>query len=113
MAGVCNPQTTEGRQATFDTTMNCPNCGAPIESAKCPYCGTLIIDFANIDIDTPTYLRVRLGNDQLATFKAVPETVRFEKKPDELPLFTVEFYILPENDICMQILQKESEDEDI
>lgn len=24
---------------------NCPNCGAPIETAKCPYCGTLFIDF--------------------------------------------------------------------
>ena len=25
---------------------NCPNCGAPIESDKCAYCGTIFVDFA-------------------------------------------------------------------
>lgn len=23
---------------------NCPNCGAPIETVKCPYCGTPFLD---------------------------------------------------------------------
>lgn len=28
---------------------NCPNCGAPISSIECPYCGTVFYDFATID----------------------------------------------------------------
>lgn len=23
---------------------NCPNCGAPIKTGKCPYCGTIFVD---------------------------------------------------------------------
>ena len=30
---------------TFDKLTNCPNCGAPITSSKCEYCGTVFRDF--------------------------------------------------------------------
>lgn len=39
--------------------LNCPNCGAPIEDTKCPYCGTVFIDFASMDMDKPFYLAIK------------------------------------------------------
>lgn len=39
--------------------LNCPNCGAPIEDTKCPYCGSVFIDFASMDMDKPFYLRIK------------------------------------------------------
>ena len=50
-------------------THNCPNCGAPIEDVKCPYCGTILYDFAALDVDHPTYVRIKVGEDVL-TFNA-------------------------------------------
>ena len=38
---------------------NCPNCGAPIESEQCPYCGSIFIDFACLDADKPFYIKVK------------------------------------------------------
>ena len=37
--------------------LNCPNCGAPIEDTKCPYCGSVFIDFASMD--KPFYLKIK------------------------------------------------------
>lgn len=48
---------------------NCPNCGAPIESERCPYCGTIIYDFANVSFDKPSYIRLKVNN-RLYVFKA-------------------------------------------
>ena len=38
---------------------NCPNCGAPIESEQCPYCGSIFVDFACLDADKPFYIKVK------------------------------------------------------
>lgn len=38
---------------------NCPNCGAPIENEKCPYCGSLFIDFAAMDADKPFFMKIK------------------------------------------------------
>lgn len=42
--------------------LNCPNCGAPITSEKCEYCGTLFYDFSAIDVDKPCYLKIKYQN---------------------------------------------------
>lgn len=31
--------------------LNCPNCGAPIASKTCPYCGTTLINYIDKDED--------------------------------------------------------------
>ena len=31
--------------------LNCPNCGAPITSKTCPYCGTTFINYIDEDED--------------------------------------------------------------
>lgn len=94
----------------FDPKMNCPHCGAPIESPKCPYCGTLIVDFANIDINIPTYLRVKTPNGGLCWFKAVPVALTFKQEPDSFPVFTAEFCIIPDKDVYMQMFTDTAKD---
>lgn len=42
--------------------LNCPNCGAPVTSEKCAYCGTLFYDFSVIDVDKPCYLKIKYQN---------------------------------------------------
>lgn len=37
---------------------NCPNCGAPIESEICKFCGTRFIDFASMSTDEPFWIKV-------------------------------------------------------
>jgi predicted GTPase len=41
---------------------NCPNCGAPVVSNKCDYCGTYIFDFSQIKMGEPCWISVDLGN---------------------------------------------------
>lgn len=41
---------------------NCPNCGAPVESNQCEYCGTYIFDFSKIELYKPCWLSVDLGD---------------------------------------------------
>ena len=50
--------------------LNCPNCGMPIVSDTCEYCGTKFFDFANIDINGESYLRVKI-NDRLYILRAI------------------------------------------
>lgn len=45
--------------AKTEGSKNCPNCGAPIESEKCPYCGTVFINFACVDADKPFYMKIK------------------------------------------------------
>ena len=38
---------------------NCPNCGAPVSSFECRYCGATFYDFANLSFDKPVYIRFK------------------------------------------------------
>lgn len=38
---------------------NCPNCGMPITSDKCEYCGTSFLDIANINTMDRCKLRIK------------------------------------------------------
>lgn len=44
---------------------NCPNCGAPITQDKCPYCGTVFLDFAAIQVGAPSYVKFKIGDSYL------------------------------------------------
>lgn len=92
--------------------LNCPNCGAPITSAQCEYCGTLFYDFANVEIGKPSYLRLKIG-DTLNIFKAVAEQTEIVNEApapvlyyDNQPLYiekmpdwnvTISFRIVPDD----------------
>lgn len=62
---------------------NCPNCGAAIESEKCPYCGTVFIDFACIDADKPFYLKIKT-NGTVCIVKTILNTVTCQSAFDNL-----------------------------
>ena len=47
------------RATRTNGSKNCPNCGAPIETEKCPYCGTMFLDFAAMDADQPFYMKIK------------------------------------------------------
>ena len=53
-----------------DRNYKCPVCGAPVDGDKCEYCGCVIYDFANIDFENPSYIRMKLGGNYI-TMKAI------------------------------------------
>lgn len=61
---------------------NCPNCGAPIESTQCPYCGTVFYDFTVMDFDKPTYIRIH-HKGQYMVFRALARSMNVSMCPDE------------------------------
>ncbi|MCR5652822.1 MAG: hypothetical protein K6F88_03385 [Ruminococcus sp.] len=63
--------------------LNCPNCGAPITSYKCEYCGTLFYDFANLELYEPSYIRLRIG-DTLNIFRAVTTSIEVTQSSPEV-----------------------------
>ena len=69
---------------------NCPNCGSPINDAICSYCGTIIYDFANLDADNVSYIRLKF-NDRLFVFKARLTNVNAEISNDAPVLYFVNY----------------------
>ena len=59
---------------------NCPNCGAPITSEKCPYCGTVFYDFSCIDFFEPTYIKIK-HNGNIVMCKAIAKSAAINYKP--------------------------------
>lgn len=83
---------------------NCPNCSAPITDLVCPYCGTIIHDFVNIEAGRPTYIRFR-HNGIVGVYKAFCKTVEIRQEmaqvfyADNLPIA-----YMPEATISMELL---------
>ena len=70
-------------------TVNCVNCGAPIDlyAAKCPYCGTSYFDMTHIDVSSykPVGLHLILPNQrQMLTTLAIPTGFDMRYCPDML-----------------------------
>lgn len=45
--------------------LNCPNCGAPVTSEKCEYCGAVFLDFAAIQVGAPSYVKFTVGGSHI------------------------------------------------
>lgn len=75
--------------------LNCPNCGAPITSTKCPYCGTVFYDFATLDSTKPTYIRM-VWNDRIVTSRVVMRTASINFELDAPPAMEIEFMVIGE-----------------
>lgn len=52
-----------GDAIRINGSKNCPNCGAPIDSEKCEYCGTVFIDFACMDTDKPFFMKIKCNGE--------------------------------------------------
>jgi len=61
--------------------LNCPNCGAPITSEQCQYCGTLFYDFSAIEIGKPCFLKIKYGN-AIMLVKAITDNVNVNISTD-------------------------------
>ena len=56
---------------------NCPNCGAPIASDICPYCGTAFLDWSCIDERKENWIKIKF-NGQIHLVKAHMTYLGFE-----------------------------------
>ena len=82
--------------------LNCPNCGAPITSSTCPYCGSIFYDFVSLDCDKPTYVRVKWYN-QIVTARVLLKNISLHCEADALPDIVVDLTAVPdENGICFE-----------
>lgn len=78
---------------------NCPNCGAPLDSAvcKCSYCGTSYFDISAIDADSgePFYLKIRTrmrGKPAIVTaLVCANPSITMSMCPGNGPSFSMEF----------------------
>lgn len=109
------------------TNYNCPNCGAPINAWQCPYCGTVIHDFVNMDFEghTPTYLRMKVGGKSMVMMAkpvgltieekldamnyVYADNVRYAMMPTVSTKVTAEFEVLPDRETLMKIFMKDEE----
>lgn len=70
-------------------TINCPNCGAPLEGYECRFCGSEVIEFSNVSPGKIVYIRV---NDFF--FKVQISECKINVYPDALPELTLDASVL-------------------
>lgn len=65
---------------------NCPNCGAGITGERCEFCGTVIYDFAAIQLGKPSYVKI-MHNDTLCIFRMIVDdlSMRHEAQTADVP----------------------------
>ena len=68
--------------------LNCPNCGAPIVSEQCPYCGTLFYDFSAIEIGKPCFLKIKWG-DNIMLVKANARNIDLNMSSDTVETYDI------------------------
>lgn len=69
---------------------NCPNCGAPISGITCEYCGTQFFDLADLELDKPGFLRIKI-KDKLTLCKVVPTSVAVDYSYYQAPELAIRF----------------------
>lgn len=65
---------------------NCPNCGAGITGERCEFCGTVIYDFAAIQLGKPSYVKI-IHNGVICMFRMIVDdlTVHHEARTVDVP----------------------------
>ena len=71
------------RATRTNGSKNCPNCGAPIETETCPYCGTVFLDFAAIDADQPFYMKVK-HDGKIYILKVMMSSMELRIEPNDI-----------------------------
>lgn len=71
------------RATKTNGSKNCPNCGAPIETEKCPYCGTMFVDFATMDADKPFYMKVK-KDGKIYILKVMMSSMELRIEPNDI-----------------------------
>lgn len=104
--------------------INCPNCGAPIDGHKCQYCGTVIFDFAAIEVGKPIWISLKTESSDIYMAHVIPEIMEFKLCPSqnilyadnmaytvisayEPPRLRLQFVEIPNNDgVCHYISER-------
>lgn len=79
----------KGKKIDMNEHLNCPNCGAPVEEEVCSYCGTVIYDFATMDMDKPMYIKLR-KDGKVIMFKVLLEELAFEYRDNPISYYADE-----------------------
>lgn len=103
---------------------NCPNCGAPIDEHKCPYCGTVIFDFASIEVGKPIWISLKAPDGKIHMVHVIAEAIEIIQSPhidgrvysDDFntyietrwrpPMLHMEFSEIPNNDGVSHYISK-------
>lgn len=73
--------------AEISKVINCPNCGAPITTDICQYCGTVFLDFAAIQANKPSYIKFRVDNNgvsYICLMKLTVDNLEFKISSDTI-----------------------------
>lgn len=63
--------------------LNCPNCGAPITSDHCEYCGSVFYDWASIDTDKASFVKIK-HRDRYIWLKVIMDDLSVQQDTDEV-----------------------------
>ena len=69
---------------------SCPNCGAPVHSLQCPYCGTLHCsekELARISVGRKARVEFEADDGHLISFELFIERLTFDQQADILYSF--------------------------
>ena len=89
---------------------NCPNCGAPITSDICPYCGTTFLDWSCIDERKANYIKVKInGKIQLIKARMIGLSFDYNTVENTLWCDDQKYYSFckPELNLHMDLLAEE------
>lgn len=69
----------------------CPNCGAPMNMNECGYCGTMLLNLVDIDVQDrkPVYLKIR-HNGKIICAKTVLNEMNVSLRPRYTDLATMD-----------------------
>jgi len=78
--------------------LNCPNCGAPITSSKCEYCGTVFHDFTNFNLYGKNIIRFNCNGKviEAEVYSAMTEMIW---ETDGFPRMRMEFMVIDQKEI--------------
>ena len=101
---------------------NCPNCGAPVVSNKCDYCGTYIFDFSQISMGEPCWISVDLGDGSKKLLHVILNNARVDANYNEISYYAdnrivdtltepditldMSFYVIAENKTGIMAVMK-------
>ena len=86
---------------------NCPNCGAPIDSDKCPYCGTRLINIADLEIGEKVWLIFKDRDRNVSRgFRIMVNHISVTESQDAMPFYAdneTYCFVNPNLDISVSI----------
>ena len=74
-------------------TKTCPNCGAPISSFECKYCGATFYDFVNLSFDKPIYIRFKHQDGNVWLMNGFLNKMNVEMSTNEVTSIGLDFGI--------------------